>query len=59
MVYFLLLKGYPAVLPELKETDYNELFYRYLKIDSAWAFEEEVIGAILARLELMIQLTEY
>jgi len=59
MVYFLMLKGYPAVLPELKETDYNELFYRYLKIDSAWAFEEEVIGAILARLELMIQLTEY
>lgn len=59
MLYFLMLKGYPAVLPELKETEYNELFFRYLQIGSAWAFEEKLIEAILARLELMIQLTAY
>jgi len=59
MLYFLMQRGYPAVLPELKETDYNELIYRYLKTGSSWTFEEAIIEAILTRLELMIQLTDY
>lgn len=59
MLYFLMCEGYPAVLPELKETDYNELIFRYLKVGSSWPFEEAIIEAILARLELMIQLTDY
>ena len=59
MLYFLMLNGYPPVLPELKETDYNELIFRYLKTGSPWTFEEALMEGILAHLELMIQLTAY
>lgn len=59
MLYFLMVRGYPAVLPKLKETDYNEMIFRCFRLGSAWAFEEKLIEEILTRLEFMIQLTAY
>lgn len=55
--YFLLVKGYPVVVPSMKEQEYNDLIAGYIKTGKLQGLNEVLKKEILGRIELMIQLT--
>jgi len=57
MYLILLLNGVPVSPLELSEQEYNDCIIEYLKKGSHEAMTTAVLEAILAKLELMIQLT--
>lgn len=57
--YYIMSKGFPAVVPHMKESEYNKVILKYIKnkgiTDSAYMWQD----AMLERLGLMRQLTRY
>ena len=59
MSYFLMEKGYPAVVPNMKEEEYNSLALTMLKTAELQGLKELVKKEVLEHFDLMIQLTAY
>lgn len=57
--YHMILKGYPAIVFDIKEQEYNGMIAKCLKTKDYEPFEEFLKREILDRLNLMIQLTAY
>ncbi len=57
--YYMITKGYPAMVFDIKEQEYNEMAANYMKTKDCAAFKELFKKEILNRLNLMIQLTAY
>lgn len=57
--YFLMTKGYPAVAPDMKENEYNDLAAYGIKNIKHEGLKNSLLRAVLERTELMIRLTAY
>ena len=57
--YFLMEKGYPAIAPNMREQDYNEMTSKCLKTGELQGLKEMLKKEVLEHFELMIQLTTY
>ncbi|MDD6880051.1 MAG: Fic family protein [Firmicutes bacterium] len=60
VAYYLLIKGYPVVVPSIKEQHYNEIVSKALKTGNSGNLQglnEVLKKEILDRMKLMIQLT--
>ncbi len=57
--YYLIAKGYPAVVTKMKENEYNEMVAKALKTGDLQGFNEAFKKEILDRMKLMIQLTAH
>lgn len=55
--YYLFIKGYPVVVPSIKEQHYNELVSKAIKTGELQGLNEVLKKEILDRMKLMIQLT--
>ena len=52
-------KGYPAVVPNMKEEEYNSLALTMLKTAEIQGLKELLKKEVLEHFDLMIQLTAY
>lgn len=59
LCYYLMASGYPAVVPDMDESDYNGQMVDYLKSGDSKALQDAVMRNILQKTDLMIQLTAY
>lgn len=57
--YFLMTKGYPAIVADVGEGEYNGMVYDSLKSGENTALSSAVLKALRQRFDLMIQLTAY
>lgn len=57
--YYLLGKGYPAVVPDLSEEKYNRLVSRALSAGDHGGMTDAFLAAVRERTELLLQLTAY
>ena len=57
--YYLLGKGYPAVVPDLSEEKYNRLVSRALSAGDHGGMTDALLAAVRERTELLLQLTAY
>lgn len=57
--YYMISKGYPLIIFDLKEQEYNLMIERYIKTGKNDECAEALKKALLERLRLMTQLTRY
>ncbi len=57
--YYMMIKGFPAVMLDMKEQEYNDMIGAYLKTGDLTECKEAFKRVIFNRLDLMIQLTPY
>ncbi len=59
MTYFIMSKGYPAAIPDMSESEYNEIVFDGLKCGDCKGLKEMLMKAVIDRTDFMIQLTAY
>ncbi len=59
MIYYLMAKGYPVAVPQMKEDEYNRMVAGALKTGDLQGFNHCIKKEILDRMMLMIQLTAH
>ncbi len=57
--YFLMTKGYPAVVCDMTEREYGEAAEQSIKTGECETFRDSLMKAVLERTDLMIKLTAY
>lgn len=59
MTYFLMERGYPAVIFDMSEEEYNNAVFKGLRDADYSKIREAMLKAVLERTDLMMQLTDY
>lgn len=59
MTYFLMERGYPAVIFDMSEEEYNNAVFKGLRDADYSKIREAMLKAVLERTDLMMQLTAY
>lgn len=59
MTYFLMERGYPAVIFDMSEEEYNNAVFKGLRDADCSPMREAMLKAVLERTDLMMQLTAY